>query len=187
MLQERRILALVSFRSLGSLSFDSNRLQPVPQGGPAVRSFLTYLNAFGTLDRLYIVFEAPPDQFVSDHAALIDAYVAELRRAPEIQSVDAGPSDVGEDWGYVLDNQLLLLGPERAREVLARFTPEALQRELAHTREMLTVPSADLKALVQQDPLGLLPLLRERFGAEAAGLNIDPTPRDTSRLMARAS
>src|SRR5688572_24885487 len=78
------ILALVSFRSLGSLSFDSNVFNLLPQGGPAVRSFQTYLNAFGTLDRLYIVFEAPPDQFVSEHAALIDAYVAELRRAPEI-------------------------------------------------------------------------------------------------------
>ena len=42
-----------------------------------------------------------------------------------------------------------------------------MSRALDRTRDALTVPSAQLKALVREDPLGLSDLLRERFSDES--------------------
>ena len=38
--------------------------------------------------------------------------------------------------------------------------------ELAHARDLLSMPSAQIKTLVQQDPLGLLTMLRDRMSRE---------------------
>ena len=80
-----------------------------------------------------------------------------------------------KDWGYLFDRELLLLGPELARAALARFTPAGMADELARSRGLLTVSSPEVKAYVQQDPLGLLDLLRDRLGGGRAlvGLQSD--------------
>ncbi len=47
--------------------------------------------------------------------------------------------------------------------------------ELAHARDLLSMPSPQIKALVQQDPLGLLTMLRERMSREKSMVAFDPT------------
>src|SRR5207244_12657818 len=81
----------------------------------------------------------------------------------------------GKDWTYLYDHELSLLGPAGAAEALARLRPPALDRELAHARDLLQTPSSDVKALVQQDPVGLLALLRRRFTAQNGLVAFDPT------------
>ena len=167
------LLALASVPLLQQLSFDSNVLNLLPRKGPAVSSFRTYLEHFGNLDRLYVLIEAPQDSFMSDHTEFVASYVRQLRELPEIESVDTGAVEEGEDWEYILDNELLLLGPERMPDLFARFEPEAMARELANTRDLLSVPSADVTALVRQDPLGLLSLIRDHLAAEVSILDVD--------------
>jgi predicted RND superfamily exporter protein len=157
--------------------FDTNVLHLFPQKGSAVRAFQAYLEAFGSLDRLYVVFEAPPDRSIAEYDAEIGQYVDRLRALDDIESVDAGIDDPGRDWGYVLDRQLLLLGPGGIDEALARFSPPALDTALAAARDRLMLPSADLKALVQQDPLGLLVDLRDRFAGGGLPLAPDAASR----------
>ena len=162
---------------LTRVAFDSNVLHLFPQKGSAVRDFQTYLEAFGSIDRLYVVFEAPPDRSIAEYDADIERYVDRLRALEIVESVDAGIDDPGRDWGYVLDRQLLLFGADGIDDALARFSPPALDTALAAARDRLMLPSADLKALVQQDPLGLLVSLRERLAGDGQPFARDATSR----------
>ncbi len=155
------------------VSFDANVLNLLPRHSPPVRSFRTFLQDFGSLDHLYVVFESA--NAIGDHSDLVDAYVEELRKVPEIASVDVQLFEPGKDWGYLYDRELYLLGPATAAEALTRLRPPALDREIAHARDLLSVPASDVKALVQQDPLGLLGLLRDRMGRQNSFAAFDPT------------
>src|SRR5207247_820161 len=139
-------------------SFDANVLRLLPRNSPAVRDFQNFLNDFGSLDHLYVAFES--DDGMADHADFVDAYVDRLRRAPEIESIDAQLFEPGKDWNYLADRELYLLRADDAADALKRFESPRLDAELAHSRDLLTTPSPQIKALVQQDPLGLLTALR---------------------------
>ena len=157
-------LALVGAVLVSRVSFDANILRLLPRDSPAVQSFRTFLETFGSLDHLYVVFESIDN--VNDHKDLIDAYVNALRAAPEIESVDSQLLEPDRDWTYLSDRVLLLLGPFGAADALERFQAPRVDRELAHTRDLLSMPSAQIKTYVQQDPLGLLGILRTRLEQE---------------------
>ena len=53
-------------------------------------------------------------------------------------------------------------------EALARLRPEGMRPALAATRELLTIPSPEITALVREDPFRLRELLQERLGAQSA-------------------
>ncbi|HEY3384136.1 MAG TPA: MMPL family transporter [Vicinamibacterales bacterium] len=167
---------LLSVALLSRLSFDANILNLLPQKGLAVRSFNTYLEHFGTLDHIYVLFEVP-DGRISDQEDLIDAYVERLRRAPEIASVDAELFDSVKDWNYLFDRELLLLGKDQSAAALARLAPAGMTGELERSRGMLAMSSPEVKAYVQQDPLGLLRLLRDRLSRGEALVSFDPTQK----------
>ena len=179
--------AVVGGILVARLSFDANILRLLPRDAPTVRTFERFLLDFGSLDHLYVVFESP--DAIGDHADMVSAYVDALRKAPEIESVDAALFEEGKDWTYLYDRELYLLGPSDAAEALGRLRPPALDRELAHARDLLSVPSADIKTFVQQDPLGLLTLLRNRMARQKGFVAFDPTqegyvsPDGRSRLV----
>ena len=154
------------------VSFDANILRLLPQQSPSVRNFEMFLQDFGSLDHLYVVFESR--DAIGDHSDLVDAYVEALRHAPEIEAVDAQLFEPGKDWSYLSDRELYLLGADGAAEALERFRPPRLDREITHARDLLSVPSPQIKALVQQDPLGLLAMLRDRMGRQKAFVSFDP-------------
>lgn len=169
------LLFVASLALLARLSFDANILNLLPRKAPAVRSFNAYLEHFGTLDQLYVVFEAPAGGRIGDDEAFVDRYVAALRQAPEIRSVDAGLFDSVKDWNYLFDRELLLLGEVQASGALQRFTPAGMTGELSRSRDLLTMASPDVKAYVQQDPLGLLRALRDRMTRGEGLVGVDPT------------
>jgi len=145
-------------------TFDANVLRLLPRHSPAVADFQTFLTDFGSLDHLYVVFESADG--VDEHADFVDTYVERLRTAPEIESVDAQLFEPGKDWNYLADRELYLLGAEGAVDALKRFAPPRIDAELARSRDLLSMPSPAVKALVQQDPLGLLTALRDRLQRE---------------------
>jgi predicted exporter len=157
---------------ISRVSFDANIFRLLPQGAPSVRSFARFLQDFGSLDHVYIVFESADG--ISEHRDLVEAYVANLRRAPEIESVDAQLFEPGKDWNYLADRELYLLGADGAADALTRFQAPRLEREIAGARDLLSVPSAEIKTLVQQDPLGLLTALRDRVGRQKGFVAFDP-------------
>ena len=166
------VAALTGVFLVSRVSFDANILRLLPKHSPAVRDFGIFLQDFGSLDHLYVVFESADS--IGDHADLVDAYVEALRQAPEIESVDAQLFDAGKDWSYLSDRELYLLGADGAAEALARFRPPKLEKEVIHARDLLSVPSPEVKALVQRDPLGLLTMLRDRMGRGKGFITFNP-------------
>ena len=171
------VVLAVSLLLLARVSFDANILRLLPRKGPAASSFGTYLEHFGTVDHIYVLFEVPPGGEISDREAFVDRYVERLRKAPEIAAVDAELFDDVKDWNYLFDRELLLLGTDAARVALARFTPPAMAGELAKTRGLLAMSSPEVKAYVQKDPLGLVGLLRDRLGRGRSLIESDPTQK----------
>ena len=156
------------------LRVDPDVLNLLPQSGPAVRAFRTYLSVFGSFDRVYVVFEAPEGESIDDYAPLVDRYAELLRRDPEIARVDTQLFDPGKDWSYVFDHVFMLLGPEATAGALNRLTADGMGDELSRARERLRLPSPAIKELVRQDPFNYLGLLRERLSAANAFVRIDP-------------
>ena len=93
-------------------------LDLLPRQGGAVRAFQSFLVHFGTLERLYLVFEAPADSSIGEHREFVDRYVEALRRAPEIARTEGPILTADRDWTYLLDHQLLLLSGPRLDEAL---------------------------------------------------------------------
>ena len=171
------IVALVTLATLPvvmRLRIDPDVLNLLPQSGPAVRAFRTYLSVFGSFDRVYVVFEAPEGESIEDYAPLVDRYAELLRREPEIARVDTQLFDPGKDWSYVFDHVFMLLGPEVTAGALGRLSADDMRDELSRARERLRLPSPAVKELVRQDPFNYLGLLRQRLSEANAFVRIDP-------------
>jgi predicted RND superfamily exporter protein len=166
------VLAIASALSLPRLQFDANVLHLLPRGGVAVPAFREYLERFGSLDYLYVIVDAPEGADVGDYDETVEALATALRGAPEIAQVDAGPRDRGRDWRYLSDRVLLLTTPSQP-ELLERFEKAGLFRQVASTRELLSLPSPEMAELVRADPLGLLLSLRDRLAGAASGMKLD--------------
>jgi uncharacterized protein len=168
------LVAILSGLALSRLTFDHDVLHLLPQRGAAVRAFARYLSLFGSLDRLYVVVEAADERPISEHADAIAAFADRLRTSPDIAHVDSGFFGSGHDWSYLADRQLLLFDAGTLPRALDRLQPSGMEAALARSRDLLALPSEPLKALIRQDPIGLLPLLRQRMSGGTT-LPVDPT------------
>ena len=162
------VLIAVSLVGLQRVTFDADVLRLLPARGRAIPAFRDYLERFGTLDDLFVVFTAPEQHAISEYDEEIERWVAALRETPELRRVDSGRLDGSRDWGWLADRQLLLLSDDQLSEALARLSPEGMRPALAATRELLTIPSPEITALVREDPFRLRELLQERLGAQSA-------------------
>ena len=111
---------------------------------------------------------------MDDGSALIDDYLM-LCALPEIARVDAGAFDPAKDWRFVQERTFALLGPDETRAVVSQLNDAGIRTSLERSRELLTTPSGDVQRLVQTDPLGWLPRLRDHFAGESAFSAIDMT------------
>jgi predicted RND superfamily exporter protein len=162
------VLIAVSLVGLQRVAFDADVLRLLPERGRAIPAFREYLERFGTLDDLFVVFTAPEPHAISEYDEEIERWVVALREMPELRRVDSGRLDGSRDWGWLADRQLLLLSDEHLSEALARLRPEGMRPALAATRELLTIPSPDVAALVREDPFRLRELLQQPLGAQSA-------------------
>jgi predicted exporter len=145
-------------------------LRLLPAQGRAIPAFRTFLERFGSLDDLYVVFSAPDGYTVGDYEDDIAAWVTMLAAVPEITRVDQGRIDDTHDWGWLADHELLLLDDANLREALRRLTPDGMRMALAQSREFLAVPSPEVTAIVQDDPLGFHDLLRRQLASTQSRL-----------------
>ncbi len=168
-------LLVVCILLVSRISFDTDIIRLLPRRDPAVKSFDAYLKHFGTFDHIYVLFEVPDGHRISDAEDFVNRYVEQLRKAPEIESVDAELFDDVKDWNYLSDRALLLLGPDNLHAALDRMRPAGIARALSDSRSLLAVSTPGVKAYLQQDPLGILPLLQQRLGRGRALVDFDPS------------
>jgi predicted RND superfamily exporter protein len=175
----------VSAEGARRLSFETDVLTLLPRDGRVIPAFRTFLSMFGSLDQLYVVFTAPEGSPIADYSDRIDAWIDQLRAAPEIDRVDAGMADESRNAGWLADRQLLLLDDRTLDEALNRLRPEGLSAAVASRRELLTLPSSNMADLVRHDPAGLFELTQKALGGNAP-IGIDGgyvTPDGSSRLV----
>jgi uncharacterized protein len=169
------IVVLLSGLGLRRLSFDADVLSLLPRNGEAIPAFRTFLQRFGSLDQLFVVFTAPQGNAVAEYSDDVDRWVAALRASPEIEWVDPGTAGPDRDWSWLADRQLLLLQGNALETALSRLEPAGMAAALASTRELLTMPSPAVAAMVSQDPLDLVALLRQQLGGQRAGITVGVT------------
>jgi predicted RND superfamily exporter protein len=157
---------------LSRLTFDADVVNLLPDKGRAISPFRTYLQQFGTLDQLFVVFSAPQGRPIAEYAPDIVRWVEQLRAAPEIEWVDAGMPDSDRDWVWLGNHQLLLLSDDALDTALRRFQPDQMARALETSRELLAVPSETVQRMVRQDPLDWFGLLRTQLGGARAGISL---------------
>jgi hypothetical protein len=168
------LIATASF-GLRRVTFDNDVTSLLPRGGQAIPAFRTFLQRFGSLDRLLIVFSAPEGRTATDYNDEIDAWVATLRESPEIASVDAGVAGPGRDWAWLGEQALLLMRGTTLDSALARLRPDGMRDALAASRQLLSVPSPAIEQIVREDPLDFFGLLRAQLGGARAGFSVGLT------------
>lgn len=178
------VLALTAIVTVASLvpvlriRFETDVLQLMPRESGAVDAFETYLERFGSLDALYVYVEAPDGSAIADYRDYVDALAAALRKLPDVTRVDAGLLDASRDWTYLTDRQLLLLDDRGFDEAVSRMSPDRVPARVARTRELLALPSPDIKAMAQRDPLGWFELSSSRLQGASGVLRLDPSRTD---------
>src|SRR5215211_682337 len=89
------ILAIVGIAALPYLQIDTDVLRLLPRNGPATQAFKRYLTEFGSLDRVYVMFESPDERPIGDYAGPIAAYIDRVRRLPRSAGSTPGCSAAG--------------------------------------------------------------------------------------------
>jgi predicted RND superfamily exporter protein len=175
----------VSAEGARRLSFETDVLTLLPRDGRVIPAFRSFLSTFGSLDQLYVVFTAPDGYPIADYNDRIDAWIDQLRAAPEIDRVDTGMADESRNVGWLADRQLLLLDDSTLGEALDRLRPKGLSAAVASRRELLTLPSSNVADLVRYDPAGLFELTQKALGGGALGGMEGGyvTPDGSSRLV----
>ena len=172
------VLAVVSLVPVLRIRFETDVLQLMPRESGAVDAFETYLERFGSLDALYVYVAAPGDGAVADYDDYVEALADALRAVPEITRIDTGLLDGSRDWTYLTDRQLLLLDEAGFMEATARMAPDRVPVQLTRTRELLALPTPEMKALAQRDPLGWFELTSARLQGASGVLQVDPSRTD---------
>jgi predicted exporter len=160
------VLAALSLIGVARLSFDTNVLELLPRSGTAIPAFRVLAERFAAGEQLFVVLTVPDGHDVADYRDDVDAVAEALAAVPGIASVDAG-TGIGRDWNWLADRQLLLLDPERLDAALGRLEPGGIEPAMRSTRELLALGSAEIEAMVQQDPLDLFSLLRAQLAGPA--------------------
>jgi uncharacterized protein len=168
-------LAAASAIGFRGLVFDTDVLSLLPREGRIVPAFRTFVESFGSVDDLYVVFSAAPGNAIDDYDEAIRAWTDRLRHTPGIARVDTGRLDRTRDLNWLADRRLLLLTDVRLTEALGRFESEAMRSVLRSRRALLTVPSPAVAEVVKHDPLALFDLVRDELGAAQAGVNLGVT------------
>jgi predicted RND superfamily exporter protein len=169
------LLVVACAIGLTRLRLDADVINLLPRDGRAITPFRTYLQDFGSLDQLLVVFTAGEGHPIGDYSAEIDRRIAALRAAPEIEWVDSGTAGPDRDWAWLGNHQLLLLRGQALDTALARLRPEGMASALESSRQLLAVPSEDVHRLVSQDPLDWFGLLRQQLGGTRAGVSLGLT------------
>jgi uncharacterized protein len=165
-------MLVLSGLGIRRITFDTDVLSLLPRDGQAIPAFRRFLESFGSLDQLFVVFTAPEGHAISEYRDEIDAWTAALRSTPEITSVDGGVFDRTRDVSWLADHQLLLFDGRTLAAALARFAPDGMEAAVSGSRQLLAAGAGQAGSLVQQDPLGLFLLMREGLGGAQAGLTL---------------
>ena len=169
-------IVLVGAGILGSLiDFDTEMLNLVPEGDRVVDAFKTSLDSFGASDYLAVMVEAPSGHGADEYTDFVDLFVEKLADVPGILQVDYRLGGSAELMTLFRRYALLFLPPSDLPALERILTDDAIRAQVAADRRILESPSSSfMKDLVQNDPLGLGPLLWNKLVSGQVALRFNP-------------
>jgi len=170
------LLAIVAGIVLGSkLKLESNILALIPEGNPKVDTFKEALSEFGAIDYLMVLVEAGEGQGADELEDFADLFADELLLLDEmIEFVEYRFQPDTDFLDLFYRNGLLFLPPERLPQLAELLSDEAIANQLRQIRLAQAAPTAVFtQELVQNDPLGLMPLFLNRLLGNRGALQID--------------
>ncbi len=169
-------IVLLGAGLLGSLiDFDTEMLNLVPEGDRVVDAFKTSLDSFGASDYVAVMIEAPSGHGGDEYTDFVDLFVEKLAEVPGVLQVDYRLGGSAELMALFRRYALLFLPPEDLPALERILSDEAIRAQVAADRRILESPSSTFtKDLVQNDPLGLGPLLWNNLVSGQAALRFNP-------------
>lgn len=170
------VLLAASVFVLKPVRIESDVLDLLPRKNPAVRDFREATEDFKSLDYLFVLLETgdPEKRPIGDYEPVADAFVEGLKQTGLVEGVEYRLQDFEPAIEALLPYTLLYLPPSALPAVEERFTDAAIARQVAANARLLSNPASLVtKELVQLDPFGLLPVLKNHFAGKTRKLKVD--------------
>lgn len=158
------------------VQIESDVLDLLPRKNPAVKDFREATEDFKSLDYLFVLVETedPENRPIGDFEPVADALAEGLKGTGLVEGVEYRLQDFEPAIEALLPYTLLYLPPSALPAVEARFTDGAIRRQVEANARLLSNPASLVtKELVQLDPFGLLPVLKNHFAGKTRRLKVD--------------
>lgn len=155
---------------------ESDILDLLPRENPVVQDFRLATGDFKSLDYLFVVLETkdPKGHPIDGYEDFADAYAEGLRKTGMVEGVEYRLQDYEGVIRQMLPHTLLYLKPEALAEVGKHFTDKQIEAQVESNRALLANPASILtKELVQYDPFGLFPILKQQFLNRTKQIKVD--------------
>jgi hypothetical protein len=169
------ILGGLSAFLITRLQWQSDVLNLLPSNAPTTGAFVKFLKEFGAADSLFIVLERESGGEVESFGPFADVLVERLMVSGEFREIlgrldNAAREEIERQF---LPKALLYLTEDDLREVAAKLTDAAIQRQVLTLKAKLHSPLGSFASqLAARDPLGLWPLFQKHLptGSPGAGM-----------------
>jgi uncharacterized protein len=168
------LLVLGSIYLGSKLTLNGDVLALLPKSNRPINTFRQALQDFGGLDYLLVLVEAREGQSVEDLQEYADLLSARLQKLPSIRYVEHRIDTSGPFFEFFRRNETLFLPPGKIQELEARFTDDAIRRQVSDNARQLSGPSSFLvKRLLEEDPFWISPLLFQEILRSKGPLKVD--------------
>jgi predicted RND superfamily exporter protein len=176
----RRVFLVTLLLVLGSiylgskLTLDGDVLSLLPKNNRPINTFRQALRDFGGLDYLLVLVEAREGQSVEDLQEFADLLSARLQKIPDIRYVEHRIDTSGPFFEFFRRNEILFLPPGKLPELEAKFTDDAIFRQVRDNARQLSGPSSFLvKKILEEDPFWISPMLLQEVLRSKGPLKVD--------------
>ena len=170
------VAAVLVLFALRPPRMQSDILDLLPRNNKVVQDFRMATEDFKSLDYLFVVLETkdPKAHPIEAYEELADAFAEGLRKSGMVDGVEYRLQDYEPIIQTMLPYTLLYLDPAALQRVADHFSDRQIRKQVQSNRELLLNPASILtKQLVQYDPFGLLPILKDQFLGKGRQLKID--------------
>jgi predicted RND superfamily exporter protein len=155
---------------------DTDILALVPEGDRAVDAFKASLKEFGGVDFIQVMIEAPAGHTADEYEEFVDRFSERVAKLDGVQNVESRLGGSEELFALFRQYALMFLPPEEIPRLRDKLSDAAIEEQVREDRQALLNPSSlFLKQLVENDPLGLGPMLWGHLLKGKGALKINPT------------
>jgi predicted RND superfamily exporter protein len=169
------VLALLGAVLGSRLSIESDILALIPEGNRQVDTFKEAVEDFGAVSYLLVLLEAGEEQGPDELEDFADLFASSLAEQEElIDRIEYRLEPDADVLELFFENALLFLPPQQLPELAEMLSDEAIAGKMHENRLLVASPMGEFTAdLMQQDPLGLMPLFLNRLFGNRRGIHVD--------------